>query len=325
MSEEKHLAVLTSGGDAPGMNAAIRAVVRFAIHLGFRCSGVIRGYQGLIDDNIIPLDLRSVANIIQRGGTMLKTARCEAFFHEDGRAKAAATLERHGIGYLVVIGGDGSFRGAWKLNQEHGIKVTGIPGTIDNDILGTDYTIGYDTALNTALESVDRIRDTAASHERLFLIEVMGRKTGFIALEVGIAAGAEMVLTSENPQSMEAVCRRLLDGQKRGKTSSIVVVGEAEREGHVFELARELRERCGMDYRVTVLGHTQRGGSPSARDRVLASRLGAAAVEAIAEGETNLMVGEVSGRIVRVPFEEVVKGRKSADMTLFNLVDILSL
>lgn len=325
MSEEKHLAVLTSGGDAPGMNAAIRAVVRFSVHMGFQCSGVVRGYQGLIDDNLIPLDLRSVANIIQRGGTMLKTARCDAFLEPEGRAQAAATLRRHGIGFLVVIGGDGSFRGAWKLNQEHGIKVTGIPGTIDNDILGTDFTIGYDTALNTALESVDRIRDTAASHERLFLIEVMGRKTGFIALEVGIAAGAEMVITSENPQTMDAVCNRLLEGQKRGKTSSIVVVGEAEREGHVFELARELRERCGLDYRVTVLGHTQRGGAPSARDRVLASRLGAAAVEAIAAGETNIMVGEVAGAMARVPFDKVIKGRKAADLSLYDLVDILSL
>lgn len=325
MTDERHLVVLTSGGDAPGMNAAIRAVVRFGHHLGYRVSGAVRGYQGLIDDNLVPLDQRSVANIIQRGGTMLKTARCAAFYEPAGRARAAHVLGAHGIDFLVVIGGDGSFRGAEKLNREHGIRVVGIPGTIDNDILGTDFTIGYDTALNTALESIDRIRDTAASHERLFLIEVMGRQTGFIALDVGIGAGAELVITSENAQSMEHICRRLSDGQSRGKTSSIVVVAEGEREGHVFEIAKELRERCGLDYRVTVLGHTQRGGAPSARDRVLASRLGAAAVDAIHAGETNVMVGEVAGKIVRVPFTEVVKGRKSPDMTRFDLVDILSL
>jgi 6-phosphofructokinase 1 len=322
---QRSLAVLTSGGDAPGMNAAIRAVVRVGVHLDFKCFGVIRGYQGLIDDDLVPLDIRSVANIIQRGGTMLKTARCEEFYSDAGRTKAAETLRRHGIEYVVVIGGDGSFRGAAKLNLEHGIQVVGIPGTIDNDILGTDFTIGYDTALNTALESIDRIRDTAASHERLFLIEVMGRKTGFIALDVGIGAGAEMVLTSENEMHIDLVCRRLNEGQGRGKTSSIVIVGESEREGHVFEIARQIKDRCGLDYRVTVLGHTQRGGAPSARDRVLASRLAFGAVQAIVDGATNIMIGEVAGKIVRVPFSEVVKGRKTVDMSLFNLVDILSI
>lgn len=318
------LAVLTSGGDAPGMNAAIRAVVRTAIHEGYRVCGVMRGYQGLVDNDMVELDLRSVANIVQRGGTMLKTARCEGFKSEAGRKLAAATLERHKIEHLVVIGGDGSFRGAAKLNEEHGVCTVGIPGTIDNDILGTDFSIGYDTAVNTALESIDRIRDTAASHERLFLIEVMGRKTGFIALDVGIAAGAELVLTSENPLTTEQICRRLEEGRSRGKTSSIVVVGESEQEGHVFDVARELREKTGLESRVSILGHTQRGGSPSARDRVLASRLGFAAVEAITSGATNIMVGEVGGQIVRVPFAEVVKGRKAVDRSLFALVDILA-
>jgi 6-phosphofructokinase 1 len=306
------------------MNAAIRAVVRVGVYRGFRVSGVIRGYQGLIDDDLLPLDLRGVANIIQRGGTMLKTARCEAFQSAEGRAHAAKTLERRGIDCLVVIGGDGSFRGASLLNHEHGVQVVGIPGTIDNDILGTDFTIGFDTALNTAVENIDRIRDTAASHERLFLIEVMGRQTGFIALDVGIGAGAEMVITSENPQAMDLVCRRLVQGQFRGKMSSIIIVAEGEREGHVFEVAKEIKERCGLDYRVTILGHIQRGGSPSARDRVLASRLGEGAIEAIAGGRTNVMIGEVAGKIVEVPFDDVVKGRKSPDMKLFDLVDILS-
>ncbi len=322
---ERRLAVLTSGGDAPGMNAAIRAVVRMAVHLDFEVFGVIRGYQGLIDDDFLALDQRSVANIIQRGGTMLKTARSDAFMTPEGRSQAAENLRKRDINNLIVIGGDGSFRGAEKLYQEHGVHVAGIPGTIDNDILGTDFSIGFDTALNTALESIDKIRDTAASHERLFLVEVMGRKTGWIALDVGIGAGAEMVVTSENRQAMDKLCNRLIEGQARGKSSSIIVVGEGEKEGHVFEIAEEIRKRCGLDYRAAVLGHTQRGGSPSARDRVLASRLGAAAVEALADGQTSVMLGEVSGTIKRVPFEEVVKGRKMVDMKLFDLVDILSL
>lgn len=322
---QKKLGILTSGGDAPGMNAAIRAVVRYGIYHNFEVFGIERGYQGLLDDDVLPLDLRSVANIIQRGGTMLKTARCQAFFEAEGRATAAETLRRHAIEHLVIIGGDGSFRGAAKLSEEQGIRTVGIPGTIDNDILGTDYTIGFDTALNTALESIDRIRDTAASHERLFIIEVMGRKTGFIALEVGIGAGAEIILTAENPRAMDDVCHRLLEGQKRGKGSSIVVVGEAEKEGHVFDIANRIRETCGLDYRVTVLGHIQRGGSPSARDRVLGSRLGAAAVEAIVDGASEIMVGQIHDRIVRVPFPEVVSGRKQVDPALFDLIDILSL
>ncbi len=321
---QKKLAVLTSGGDAPGMNAAIRAVVRYAIHHGFECWGVMRGYQGLLEDDMVPLDPRSVANIIQRGGTILKTARCKAFYEEEGRARAAAMLKKHGIDNLIVIGGDGSFRGAAKLNAEHGVHVIGIPGTIDNDIEGTDYTIGFDTALNTAMESIDRIRDTAASHERLFLVEVMGRKTGFIALGVGIGAGAELVLTAENPRAIEDVCQRLLRGQTRGKTSSIVVVGEADHEGHVFDIANRIREHCGLDYRVTVLGHTQRGGAPSARDRLLASRLGAGAVQAVADEETNVMIGEVAGKVVRVPFHDIAGKRKQVDDSFFELVDILS-
>lgn len=318
------LAVLTSGGDAPGMNAAIRAVVRVGIYHGFTCFGVLRGYQGLIGGEIVPLDLRSVANIIQRGGTLLKTARSAEFLEAAGRARAAENLRKHGIEYLVVIGGDGSFRGAAVLNAEHGVRVVGIPGTIDNDIYGTDYTIGFDTALNTALESIDRIRDTAASHERLFLIEVMGRKSGFLALDVGIGGGAELVLTADRETDISSVCTRLLQGQKRGKTSSIVIVGEAEKEGRVFEIARQIRERCGLDSRVTVLGHTQRGGAPSARDRVLASRLGQAAIHCILDGVSNVMVGERGGQIVRLPFAQVVSRKKPPDETLFELVDILA-
>ena len=321
----KKLAVLTSGGDAPGMNAAVRAVVRMGIHLGYECHGVLRGYQGLIDDDLVPLQRRSVANIIQRGGTILKTARCEAFREEAGRARAAETLGRHGIEDLIVIGGDGSFHGAWKLNAEHGTRVVGIPGTIDNDIPGTEYCIGFDSAINTALMSIDRIRDTAASHDRLFIVEVMGRRTGFIALNVGIGAGAEVVVTEDNPRAVHEVCDHLVEGQRRGKTSSIVVVGEAEKEGRVFEVARHIKETCGLDYKVTILGHTQRGGSPSARDRLLASRLGAAAVQALNEGITNVMLGEACGAVVRVPFGEVVGQRKQVDPALFELVDVLSM
>jgi 6-phosphofructokinase 1 len=322
---EKKVAVLTSGGDAPGMNAAIRAVVRTSIHFGFSCHGVMRGYQGLIEDELIDLDLRSVANIIQRGGTMLKTAQCRACHKGEGRPPAAATLRRHDISGLIVIGGDGSFRGAEKLSVEHDIQVAGIPGTIDNDIFGTDYTIGFDTALNTALESIDRIRDTAASHERLFLVEVMGRRSGFIALAVGIAAGAELVLTHDFELNIGEVCDRLLVGRQRGKTSSIVIVGEAEKEGAVVDIARQIRDRCGLDYKVTILGHTQRGGTPSARDRLLASKLGSAAVRAIVDGANQVMLGEVGGETLRVPFKTVTGSKKQIDKTLFELVDILSM
>src|SRR5690606_7732797 len=263
-----HLAVLTSGGDAPGMNAAIRAVVRTAVHDGARVSGVYRGFQGLIEDDIVELQARDVANVIQRGGTVLRTARSEEFMQPAGRAKAAEVLRGRGIEGLVVIGGDGSFRGALALAREHGVKVIGIPGTIDNDIFGTDVSIGFNTAINVALEAVDRLRDTAASHDRLFLVEVMGRRSGHIALHVGVAGGAEAILIPEAPLTAAEVAQMIVAAEKRGKSSSIIVVAEGAYPGGARELQRVVQEVSGYEIRSVILGHTQRGGTPTTRDRV---------------------------------------------------------
>lgn len=321
----KHIGVLTSGGDAPGMNAAIRAVVRTAIHDRLRVSGIYRGYQGMIDDDIVELAPRSVANIIQRGGTILRTARCDAFLEPEGRAQAAEALRARGIDGLIVIGGDGSFRGARRLSEEQSIPVVGVPGTIDNDIYGTDVSIGFNTAIDIALEAVDRLRDTAASHDRLFLVEVMGRASGHIALHVGVAGGAEAILLPEDLVPADDVADMIVAAQDRGKSSSVVVVAEGAYEGGAMALQRAVKERCGYEVRTVILGHTQRGGTPSTRDRVLASRLGFHAVRALQAGASNVMVGIDRRDVVRVPFEVVERNTKDVDRELMELATILAI
>jgi 6-phosphofructokinase 1 len=321
----KRIGILTSGGDAPGMNACIRAVVRTAIYHDLEVVGIMRGYAGLINGEMTEMDVSSVSNIVQRGGTILKTARSEEFRTPEGRAKAAANLRRWAVDGLITIGGDGTYRGASDLSREWDVAVVGVPGTIDNDICGTDFTIGYDTATNIALDAVDRIRDTAASHERVFFIEVMGRDAGFIALDVGVAGGAEVILIPEIPTDIDRMCRVLTAGRERGKTSSIVVVAEGDEAGGAYEIAEEVKERTGLDYRVTVLGHIQRGGSPTVRDRVLASKLGAAAVESLKDGTSNVMVGEVHGKLEFTQLETIWSHRKGVDMNLYRLGEMLSI
>jgi 6-phosphofructokinase 1 len=320
-----HLGVLTSGGDAPGMNAAIRAVVRTAVHAGLRVSGIYRGYQGLIDGDIVEMGPRSVANIIQRGGTILRTARCQAFYTPEGRAEAAAQLRAHGIDALIVIGGDGSYRGAAKLHEEHGIAVVGIPGTIDNDIYGTDVSIGFNTAINVALDAVDRLRDTAASHDRLFLVEVMGRHSGAIALYVGVAGGAEAILIPEVPSDVAKVADALAAAQRRGKSSSVVVVAEGAIEGGAMALQRVLAERAGYEARTSILGHIQRGGTPSTRDRVLASRLGFTAVRTLMKGVHGVMVGVDRRGTTTVPLQAVWENAKEIDWELVEIAQVLAI
>jgi 6-phosphofructokinase 1 len=325
MPKINKIGVLTSGGDAPGMNACVRAIVRTAIYYDIEVVGIIRGYAGLIDGEMIKMELGSVSNIIQRGGTILKTARSEAFKTPEGRAKAAENLNKWNIDALVTIGGDGTYRGASALNKEYGISVIGAPGTIDNDIFGTDYTIGYDTAINVALDAVDRIRDTAASHERIFFVEVMGRSSGFIALDVGVAGGAEAILIPETITDINRLCNVLMGGRERGKKSSIVIVAEGDEEGNSYTIAQKVQEKTGLDYRVTVLGHIQRGGSPTARDRILSSRLGSAAIESLKNGMTNVMMGEIQGKVVPTELEAIWSNKKEIDMNLYSLVEILSI
>lgn len=328
MNEEdrpfKHLGVFTSGGDSPGMNATLRAVVRSAVYRGLRVTGILGGYDGMVQDKTIPLGARDVSNIIQRGGTILRTARSEAFRTVEGRKAAAATLARHGIDGLVAIGGDGTFTGANILSKEHGVRTIGLPGTIDNDLWGTDFTIGYDTAVNTAVEAIDKIRDTASSHDRLFFVEVMGRDTGFIALASGLASGAEYVMVPEQLQSLDELVKALTDASVT-KSSSIVVVAEGDEEGGAFEIARKTREQIpNADIRVSVLGHLQRGGSPSANDRILASRLGVAAVEALLEGRFDQMAGIVNGNIRFTPFSEAIGKRKELNTDMLRILAILA-
>ncbi len=320
----KKIGILTSGGDAPGMNACIRAAVRAALANNLEISGIMWGYAGLIRGDIMPLDRRSVANIIHQGGTILGTARSEEFRTKDGRAEAISMLQDKGIEGLILIGGDGTFRGGTLLSQECGVSVVGIPGTIDNDCYGTDYTIGFDTAINTALEAIDRIRDTATAHDRLFFVEVMGRHTGFIALESGIAGGAEELLIPEVPISIEELCHRLEENFKRGKRSSIVVIAEADQPGESFRIAKEVKDRTGFDSRVCILGHIQRGGSPTARDRILASRLGVAAVQALLDGKGGHMVGEINREIAYTPLKNTWEKKKTLHAGLTDLLDILS-
>jgi len=320
----KKIGVFTSGGDAPGMNACIRAVVRTALYRGLEVAGIIHGYNGLITGNIQPMQATSVSNIIHRGGTILKTSRSDEFLTPEGRKKAADNVRQAEIDGLVAIGGDGTFHGAREFWQEYGIPIIGAPGTIDNDLYGTDYTIGYDTAINTALDAVSKIRDTATSHDRLFFVEVMGRHAGFIALDVAIAGGAEAVLVPEHPQSIDDVVNIINLERSRGKTSMIFVVAEGDEIGGAAQLAAEVSSRTGKDYRVSILGHIQRGGSPSARDSVLASRLGAAAVEALLAGENDKMSGEINGELVLTPFLQTWENKKPICNRTLDLVKILS-
>lgn len=319
----KRIGLFTSGGDAPGMNACVRAVVRSAIYNGCEVRGIQYGYEGMIQGKVVDLDARSVSNIIQRGGTILRTARSEAFFTVKGRAEAARQLREHDIEGLVAIGGDGTFKGASALIEEHGIVVVGVPGTIDNDLYGTDYTIGYDTAVNTAMEAIDKIRDTAASHDRLFYVEVMGRDSGFIALDVGISSGAEHIAVPERHTDVQEL-KEELESLKRLKSSAIIIVAEGEDEGGAFSLAEKVKGAVGYDYRVCVLGHIQRGGRPTARDRLLASRLGVAAVETLLDGQGGVMVGEINGRNALTPLSETWMKKKSIERGLWRLAAMLA-
>jgi len=327
MQDYQRIGVYTSGGDAPGMNACLRAVVRTAIDNDLDVIGIRRGYEGMIEGDLVEMDRRSVSNILQTGGTVLKSARSEAFKTEEGRSRAAAVLDENNIDALVGIGGDGTFRGASKLRDEHDVAIVGAPGTIDNDLFGTDATIGYDTALNTAIQNIDRIRDTADAHNRLFLVEVMGRDSGFIALNSGIGGGAEMVLIPETITEMDLVKERIHSLMSTQRRSTIVVVAEGDELGGARGIERALREDpefSDIELRSTILGHTQRGGAPSAQDRVLASRLGVAAVESLLEGHTDVMVGFVNNEVKLTPLQNVYGRRKSIDYDLLKLTQILS-
>ena len=327
MSEINRIGVLTSGGDAPGMNACIRAVVRRAVQQDLDVVGIRRGYAGLIDGDLVEMDRQSVSNILGKGGTILKSARSNAFRTPEGRAKAAETARDAGLDALVTIGGNGTLMGAALLHEEHGVAVVGCPGTIDNDLFGTDETVGYDTALNTAIENIDRIRDTADAHDRLFLVEVMGQDAGFIALNCGIGGGAELVLIPETLTRMDSIKERILSLMASQLRSSIVVVAEGEEMGGAYKIAEALQVDpafAPIDLRVCILGHIQRGGAPSARDRVLASRLGASAVEALMEGHNSVMVGVVSGDVKLTPLRQVCERKKQIDYDLLNLSHSLS-
>lgn len=322
----KKIAVFTSGGDSPGMNACVRAVVRSGIYNGLEVHGIYRGYEGMIDGDIRLMKAGHVGNIIQRGGTILKSARSDRFRTAEGRARAFHQLQEHGIEGVVAIGGDGTFTGAKVFTAEHHIPFIGIPGTIDNDLYGTDLTIGYDTALNTVVEAVDKIRDTAAAHHRLFFVEVMGRDAGFIALRSGIAVGAEAVLIPETSTYIDRLIEKLEDGIRKNKTSSIVIVAEGDEEGGAYEIAGKVREKFDKyDIRVSVLGHMQRGGAPSAKDRVLASRLGAAAVTALIEGRSGEMAGLLNGEVAFTSFDKAIKHNKEIRQELLELAEILAI
>jgi 6-phosphofructokinase 1 len=319
----QRIAVLTSGGDSPGMNAAIRAVVRKSIYHGLEVIGIQRGYSGFIEADMGPMNLGSVADIVHRGGTVLRTARSEEFKTPEGRAKAFANVQRFGIQGLVVIGGDGSFKGAEVFNREYNLPVIGVPGTIDNDITSTEFSIGFDTAINTVVEAINKIRDTATSHERTFILEVMGRESGYIALMAGLAGGAESILVPELRQSIDEVCEKLKRGYKRGKLHSIIIVAEGAASG--LDVAKQIREMTGLETKVTILGHLQRGGTPTAFDRILASRMGAKAVELLMEGCCNHMVGMVAGKVVASPLDAAFQGKRPIDLEIYNLANILSI
>ncbi|PWH81949.1 6-phosphofructokinase [Algibacter marinivivus] len=322
----KKIAVLTSGGDSPGMNAAIRSVVRSCAYHNVECVGVYRGYEGLMEGDFKQMGARSVKGIINKGGTILKSARSKEFRTKEGRVKAHQALVDAGIGGLVVVGGDGSFTGALIFNQEFGFPVMGIPGTIDNDIFGTSHTLGFDTALNTVVEAIDKIRDTASSHNRLFFIEVMGRDVGHIALNAGIAGGAEEILIPEEDLGLDRLVESLRRSRKSGKSSSIVIVAEGDKIGkNIFELKDYVDQNMdGYDVRVSVLGHMQRGGAPSCFDRVLASRMGVKAVESMLNGQTNYMVGLLNGKMELTPLDNAIKGKTKINLELLRVSDIMS-
>jgi 6-phosphofructokinase 1 len=323
--EIKKIAILTSGGDSAGMNPCIRSVVRTALYNGLKVDGVYRGYDGLVQNDFTPMRASSVSGIINRGGTFLYSARSEQFLTAEGRQKAYNNLRERNIDALVVIGGDGSYTGAKVFQEEFDFPVIGLPGTIDNDIAGTEYTIGYDTALNVAMEAIDKIRDTAASHGRLFLVEVMGRHAGYLALEVGIASGAEAVLIPERKTDIDGVVAGLKAGLGRGKRSSIVVVAEGDDAGGAFEIAEKIEGKTGYPTRVTVLGHLQRGGNPTAKERTMASRLGYYAVKGLLDGKYGSAVGTMNGRITYTPLEEAVKDIPKIDQNDLEMMKALSI
>lgn len=318
----KKIGVLTSGGDGPGMNAAIRSVVRCALSQGLKVDGIIRGYQGLMDDDVVSLDHRSVANIINRGGTILKTARSEKFKTDEGRTIAVETLRKHGIDALVVIGGDGSYRGALALYEKYGVAVIGLPGTIDNDLCGTDQTIGCHTAVNTALESIDKVRDTAHSMERIFVIEVMGNQSGYIALEVALGAGAEDVIIPERLFDYQALCRHIVEGNKKGKLSWMIIVAEGAMKAP--EVAKTIALMTGLETRFVVLGHVQRGGVPVGADRILATRLGAKAVDLLVQGVSGKAVGILQGEINVVDIASACKREVLHIEEYYRLIKLLT-
>jgi len=319
------IGVLTSGGDSPGMNAAVRAVVRTGIYHGLEVYGIMRGYSGMIENDIFKMESRSVANIIQRGGTILKCARSKSFLEPEGRKLAYENLRSHGIDGLVVIGGDGSFRGALKFSNEFDIPCIGLPGTIDKDIAGSDFTIGFDTAVNTAVEAIDKIRDTADAHDRLFIVEVMGRDAGYIALHSGIATGAENILIPETKTDIEELISSLTEKEKRRKLVNLVVVAEGDEFGGANELAKIIKERLpNADTRVCILGHIQRGGSPTCLDRLIASRMGYHAVESLMEGRHNVMVGIVNNKLAYTPLNLAVKAKQKISKEWMKIVKILA-
>ncbi len=322
----KRIAVFTSGGDAPGMNACIRAVVRSSIYHDLEVYGIKRGYDGMIKGNIYPLNSHSVSNIIQRGGTILKSARSMEFMTKEGRKKAYQQLRNFDIEGLVAIGGNGTFTGAKVFYEEFGIPTIGCPGTIDNDLFGTDYTIGYHTAVNTALEAIDKIRDTADSHNRIFFIEVMGRDSGYIAISSGLSGGAELIMVPETRTSIEDVIETLQKGKLRHKTSAIIIVAEGDEEGNATEVAGKVKNKTeGLDIRVTTLGHIQRGGAPSAQDRILASRTGIGAVEGLLKNYKSVMSGIINDELVYTPFEQTITQKKPIKEDVIRMVSILSI
>jgi len=324
-SKVSKIGVMTSGGDSPGMNAAIRAVVRTALYHKIDVFGIMQGYTGLVNDDIVPMDSRSVANIIQRGGTILKTSRCMEFMQYDGRKRAFENLQKRGIDGLVIIGGDGSFRGAQIFSNEFNIPCIGLPGTIDKDIAGTDYTIGFDTAVNTAVEAIDKIRDTAHAHDRLFLVEVMGRDAGYIALHSGIATGAENILIPERKTNIDEIISSLEEKEKRKKLVNVIIVAEGDEFGGANDLHNYIKTKLpNQEVRVCILGHIQRGGSPSCMDRVLASRMGYHAVESLMEGRHNVFIGILNNKINYMPLNEAVKQKQAIGDEWMKMVKILA-
>ncbi len=322
---EQRIGVLTSGGDAPGMNAALRAIIRTSIYHNCKIFGIKQGYQGMINGYIEELDLSSVSNIIKSGGTFIQTARCQEFFSKEGRKKAYETLTCYSISQLIVIGGDGSFRGLHEFLTEYPIHGIGVPGTIDNDVYGTDFTIGFDSAVNTALEAIDKIRDTAASHSRIFIIEVMGRNSGYIGLYTGIGGGAEDIIIPETVTDISVLCDQIERGRRRGKKSSIIVVAEGGALGDALRIQQEIERFAEWDVKVSILGHIQRGGSPTAFDRVLASRLGYEAVLAILRGESDKMVGIVNNTVVLTPLQDTWTKKKTFDLEYVKMAKVLAI